>query len=35
MKWVKDGLNQKLNTIREDTEESVALAWRDLESERD
>lgn len=35
MKGVKDGLNQMLNIIHEETEESVTLAWRDLGADRD
>lgn len=35
LKNVKYGLNQMLNIIREEIEESVVVAWRDLEGERD
>lgn len=33
MHGVKEGLNRMLNMIREETEESVVVAWKDLEVE--
>lgn len=35
MHEVKEGLNRMLNMIREETEESMAAAWKRLEAERD
>lgn len=35
MKMIRDNLNELVNSTREEMEEAVALAWQDLESERD
>lgn len=35
LKEVNDGLKRMLNTIHKETEESITLAWKDLEAERD
>lgn len=35
MQGVKEGLNRMLNLIREEADEVVATAWRDLEVDRD
>lgn len=35
LQGVKEGLNRMLTLIREEVEEVVVTAWKDLEAERD